>query len=48
MADTNLQKMLGSVPDAVGVVTQFVTLIAFKASCFDDMPRFDDEGNRVR
>ena len=40
--------MLGSIPDAVGVVTQFATLVAFKASCFDDMPRFDEDGNRIR
>jgi hypothetical protein len=47
VADTNFQKVLGCIPDAVGVITQFSTLLNFAINCYYDMPDRDSQGNLI-
>ena len=45
--DTNFQKILGCIPDTIGVVTQFLALLDFVTNCYYDMPLRDSRGNVV-
>jgi len=47
VADTNFQKILGVIPDAVGAVTQFQALAVFAAACVQDFPDKTDEGRKI-
>jgi len=40
VADTNFQKVIGCLPDTLGVVTQAQALLLFKTGCFDNMPNY--------
>ncbi len=38
VADTNLQKILGALPDTSGVISLAITLWVFKSQCYDPLP----------
>lgn len=47
MADTNFQKFIGCIPDTIGVLTQFLTLLEFMTNCYVKMPYVDSQGNKL-
>ena len=47
VADTNFQKMIGCIPDTIGVATQFQSLALFAGGCYSSMPNRGKEGQRI-
>mmetsp|Transcript_17515 Transcript_17515/g.20303 ORF Transcript_17515/g.20303 Transcript_17515/m.20303 type:complete len:335 (-) Transcript_17515:127-1131(-) len=43
-ADSNLQKLLGTLPDAFGVISLGAAMLAFGVGCYSDQSRFGEDG----
>jgi hypothetical protein len=47
VADTNFQKVVGCIPDTIGVLTQIQALYLFASGCYTVFPEENEDGNAI-
>jgi len=47
VADTNFQKVVGCIPDTIGVLTQIQALYLFASGCYTVFPNENEDGNSI-